>query len=55
LENLGIDSVILRWRLKKLGEWEWTGFMWPQMGTSGRLIGHGIEHLGFTKCGELVV
>ena len=26
--------VILKWRSKKLDEREWTGYMWPQMGTS---------------------
>jgi hypothetical protein len=39
LDDLGIDGkVILEWNLRKQGEKVWTAFIWPRIGTSGRLL-----------------
>jgi hypothetical protein len=38
---------------KEIG-WEWTGFSWPRIGTSGGVCDHGNKPSGSVKCWEFL-
>jgi hypothetical protein len=38
LEDLGIDTIILKYNLKKWDEKAWTGLIWLRRGTNGGLL-----------------